>query len=46
MLTEPFVDRYAPARVHLAEGVDLPGTDGLQVWLGRKGEREAEEVRT
>jgi len=46
MSTEAFADPYASVRVHLADGRELSGADGLQVWMARRYEREQQEGST
>ncbi len=41
--TEPFDAPYSSVRVHLADGRELSGADGLQVWMARRYEREQRE---
>lgn len=38
-------DPYAAARVTLADGTELSGSDGLQVWMSRRELRELREVQ-
>jgi hypothetical protein len=42
-MSDAFADPYASARILLEDGTVLSGTEGLQVWMGRRAWREAEE---
>lgn len=43
--TEPFDTPLSSVRVHLADGRELSGADGLQVWMARRYEREQQEAQ-
>lgn len=45
MSTEAFADPYASARILLEDGTVLSGTEGLQVWMARRYEREQQEAQ-
>ena len=42
MSSNSFDGPYSSVRVHLADGRELSGADGLQVWMARRFEREQE----
>lgn len=44
MSTEAFADPFSSVRVHLADGRELSGADGLQVWMALRYEKEQREV--
>lgn len=45
MQSEAFGDPYSSVRVHLGDGRELSGADGLQVWMARRYEREQREAQ-